>query len=152
MELTGVKAKKNDETSLQYCEGVLRILADGLWLENLCYTSVPTGAGLFRMKPRNEVEEAFLTSLQHRIPYLADTIIDKECEATRSPLKAIVDVDRGWIHGELMKMLASVDPAVLEACITGQLIPRTENKSSSVGTALAKAYGRGNSVPRIYGN
>lgn len=113
---------------------------------------MPTGAGLFRIEPRNEVEEAFLTSLQHRIPYLADTIIDKECEATRSPLKAIVDVDRGWIQGELMKMLASVDPAVLEACITGQLIPRKENKNSSVGTALAKAYDRGNSIPRIYGN
>ncbi len=52
---------------------------------------------------------------------------------------------------KLNRTSARLLPA-LEACITGQLIPRTENKSSSVGTALAKAYGRGNSIPRIYGN
>ncbi|KAI9877830.1 MAG: hypothetical protein M1830_002698 [Pleopsidium flavum] len=152
MEITGVKVKQDVKTCLQYWEYVLSILIDGRWLENLWYTSVPSGAGLFRSKTRNEVEETFLTSLEHGIPYLADTIIDKECEATGSPLKAIVKVDRGWIHSELVKLLASADPAILKACITGQLIPCKENENSSVGTVLAEAYDRGDSIPGIYGN
>ena len=79
-------------------------------------------------------------------------IIAEEVSSGSSPLMSALKRSREIAQVEIRRMLGSMRPYVLQACILGKLSSMAECKKSAIRTEMVRMWDRGDDVPGTYAN
>ncbi|KAI9868579.1 MAG: hypothetical protein M1830_005515 [Pleopsidium flavum] len=110
--------------AVKFLEDVLGRQGGGnAWLKHQWFYSIPREVPSKYLPPRNIIAKQYLEALDtDDIPGLADLVLDKEVQGPPTSLRRMLKTEtvRRWLLGELIKMFATVNPALLRACIEGR--------------------------------
>lgn len=117
------------------------------------FKDIPLHEELFADKPANNSSADLLNSLKNGgIAGLAEKLMKLEYRTAKTPIRKLLENQRTWVHGNLIKLLATIDLAVLESMLKGTVLNRSRRLGDPVQKSLSMAQVRGDRTPAIYGN
>lgn len=140
---------------IKYWTGRIEALrsAGGDWSDFAWWRDIPVGPKLFTRRPLCLEEKTYSRILTRRgLVTFAEFVLKKELESGRSPLRNIWHQQREWVLQEALLMFASMSPALLQACIHGEIIALREQTGHPVQEELETINSRGNEAPGTYAN
>lgn len=78
------------------------------------FKGIPVEIELFADKPANETGATLLK--ERGLAGLAEKFMRMEYDKTKTPIRTLLSQQAEWIHGNLVKILATIDPRYWRTC------------------------------------